>query len=291
MPAPSVEFSVVMPVYAGAEPSHFRRALESLADQTCPAAEVIVVEDGPLLPGHRTVLDDAAARMPTLRRIALPENRGAAAGNQAGLEAARSPWIAKADADDVNLPARFAVQAEALQQADAEGAPIDCLGAAMFEFDGGRPGEEAEHVVGMRSLPGSPAAIGRYVRRNSPINHPTAVYRRELALAVGGYRHQPYMEDYDLFARMLAAGARMRNLHEPLVLFRAGDEMLGRRRARGILSSERAMQKNLRDYGLVGPVESRINLAARTAFRMLPAPLLRRAYRELFHRKPGAAPA
>ncbi|QDQ96475.1 glycosyltransferase [Tomitella fengzijianii] len=281
-----IELSVVLPVYAGADPAHFRRALESLYAQTYPAAEVIIVEDGPLHPGHHEVLDEFAGRTPVPRRIVLPENRGAAAGNQAGLEAARFAWIAKADSDDVNLPARFAVQVEAIQQAERDGRPLDCVGSAMFEFDGGPAGEEADHVVGLRSLPCAPRALSRYARRNSPLNHPTVLYRRDLARSVGGYRHVPYMEDYDLFGRMLAAGARMANLPEPLVLFRAGDAMLGRRRAPGIFAAERTMQRNLRAYGLVGPIESRINLAARTAFRMLPAPLLRRAYRGLFHKHP-----
>lgn len=287
MSRPHIRLSVVMPVYAGADPQHFRRALESIYAQTHPACEVIVVEDGPLDPAHHAVLRDFAGRTPELRRVALPDNRGAAAANQAGIEAARCEWIAKADADDVNLPARFAVQAEALSTAEADGAPVDCLGSAMLEFEGGAPGEEADHVTGLRSLPGTPGAIARYARRNNPVNHPTAVYRRELALSVGGYRQVPYMEDYDLMARMLAAGARLRNLPEPLVLFRAGDAMLGRRRARGIFAAERTMQGNLRAYGLAGSVESRLNLAARTAFRLLPPPLLRLAYRGLFHRSRG----
>ena len=290
MRADEPRLSVVLPVYAGAGPEHFRRALESIYAQTYPACEVIVVEDGPLLDDHHRVLEDFSARTPPLRRIALPDNRGAAAANQAGLQAARCEWIAKADSDDVNLPARFAVQVEALRKADADGAPLDCLGSAMFEFDGGGPGEEADHVTGLRTRPGSPEEIARVMRRNNPMNHPTLVYRRETALAVGGYRPLPYMEDYDLMARMLAAGARMRNLPEPLVLFRAGDEMLGRRRAAGIFASERIMQRNLRSYGLSGPVESRVNLAARTAFRLLPAPVLRRAYSMLFHRRSERLP-
>ena len=90
------------------------------------------------------------------------------------------------------------------------------------------------------------------MRFNNPVNHPTAMYRRELALRVGGYPAMRFMQDYDLMARMLAGGARMMNLPEPLVLFRAGDGMLRRRSARGYLALERELQRNLRSYGLVG---------------------------------------
>ena len=51
------------------------------------------------------------------------------------------------------------------------------------------------------------------MRLNNPINNPTVVFRRQLALDVGGYADLRYMQDYDLFARMLAGGARAENLH------------------------------------------------------------------------------
>ena len=63
-----------------------------------------------------------------------------------------------------------------------------------------------------------------------------------------------FMQDYDLFARLLAGGARMTNLAEPLVLFRAGDTMRRRRSARGYLALELELQRRLRSYGLIGPV-------------------------------------
>lgn len=268
-----LELSVVMPVYAGADAAHFRRALESIYAQTYPAAEVIVVEDGPLTPAHYAVLDDFADSDPVLRRIALPVNGGAAAGNQAGLAAARHPWIAKMDSDDICLPERFERQAHAL----ADGS-LDLVGSAVSEFD-----DAEDNIIGVRRLPGSPAQIAAYARRNNPVNHPTVVYRRELALSVGGYQHLPYMEDYDLCARMLAAGARMRNLDESLMLFRAGADMLERRRSPGIFAAELQLQRNLRAYGLTSRTDMAVNIVARSTFRLLPAPVLRFAYKRMFH--------
>lgn len=276
--AGAIELSVVMPVYARADAAHFRRALESIYAQTYPAAEVIVVEDGPLTDAHYAVLDDFSDHHPPLRREVLPVNRGAAAGNQAGLCAARYPWIAKMDSDDIALPQRFECQVELLAAGH-----LDLVGSAMSEFDG----DEA-NIIGLRRLPASPEEVAMYVRTNNPVNHPTCVYRRELAIAVGGYQPLAYMEDYDLMARMLAAGARMRNLPEPLVLFRAGDEMLDRRRAKGIFASEVAMQRNLREYGLIGRVRMGVNIVARSTFRLLPAPVLKLAYKALFHDKSAA---
>ncbi len=263
--------SVVMPVYAGVDPGHLRRAVESVYAQTLAPAEVVIVADGPLTSALDAVIAEYADAVPPARRVDLPENKGAAAGNQAGLEAATMPWIAKMDADDVCLPERFATQVAALRTGG-----VDALGTAMHEFVG-----EESNIVGLRSLPEDPTA---YARMNSPINHPTVVYRRQLALDVGGYRHLPYMEDYDLFARMLAAGATLRNLPEPLLLFRAGDAMLSRRRSPGIHRAELAMQQGLVSYGLVSRPRAAFNLVSRTAFRLLPRRALAAAYRKLFHR-------
>lgn len=271
---PDIALSVVLPVYAGADPDHFRAALASVYAQTLRPVEILVVEDGPLTPAHYDVLAGFAGEQPPPRRITLPDNRGAAAANQAGLAAASCPWIAKADADDINEPDRFALQAAALSAGG-----WDLVGTAMTEFDDG-----TGTVIGVRSMPEAPADITRAARANNPFNHPTVVYRRDLALAVGGYGPPAHMEDYDLLARMLAAGARATNLPHALVRFRGGDAMLARRRSPGILRSELQMQRNLHEYGLISGPRMALNLALRTTYRLLPTQMLRWANRILFHR-------
>ena len=166
------------------------------------------------------------------------------------------------------VPHRFETQLAALAETGA-----DLCGAAMWEFD-----DDPERPTRLRTNPATHEAIARRMRFNNPINHPTAMYRRELALRVGGYPAMRFMQDYDLMARMLVGGARMTNLPEPLVLFRAGDGMLRRRSARGYLALERELQRNLRSYGLVGRGRAAVNLAIRGAFRVLPRWGLSRAY-------------
>jgi glycosyltransferase involved in cell wall biosynthesis len=205
--------------------------------------------------------------------VALPENRGAGVANDVGLRRARGTWIAKADADDVSLPHRFEVQLRAL-----EATASDVVGSAMDEFVG-----VETNVVARRPAPLTAEDIARRLRMNSPMNHPTAMYRRSLALAVGGYAELRHMQDYDLFARLHAAGARMTNLPESLVLFRAGEAMYARRTSRAMTGCEWSLQRNLRRYGVIGPVRRWSNLALRLTFRRLPRPLLRAAYRVLFH--------
>ena len=260
--------SALLPVHAGVRPSELAAALDSLDRQTRPAEEVVLVEDGPLTQEHGLILDRYAGSRPGVVRVRLETNQGAGVANEAGLRAATGTWIAKVDADDILLPHRFEAQLAALAETGA-----DVCGAAMWEFD-----QDPQHPTRLRTGPTSHDAIARRMRFNNPVNHPTSMYRRELAVRVGGYPRMRYMQDYDLFARMLVGGARMMNLPEPLVLFRAGDQMLGRRSARGYLRLERELQRNLRAYGLVGRGRSIVNLIVRGAFRVLPRWGLTRAY-------------
>ena len=267
-PSDHGDLSVLLPVHAGVEAPHLQAALASIAAQTLRAREILVVEDGPLTEAQHEVLDAFGAAHQELVRIALPVNGGAGVANQAGLEAASGAWIAKADADDILVPDRFERQVEVLRSTGA-----DLCGAAMWEFD-----DDPDHPVRLRVNPSGHDAIARRMRFNNPINHPTVVYRRALAVEVGGYPPMRFMQDYDLFARLLVGGARMVNLEDPLVRFRAGDTMRKRRSARGYLRLELELQRRLHSYGLVGPVTMMRNLGVRWTFRLLPQRLIRAAY-------------
>jgi hypothetical protein len=54
----------------------------------------------------------------------------------------------------------------------------------------------------------------------SPLVHPSVLMRRDPALAVGGYRDLGWPEDYDLWLRLFAAGARFGKVLRVLTLWR-----------------------------------------------------------------------
>jgi glycosyltransferase involved in cell wall biosynthesis len=268
--------SVLIPVHAGIDPAHLARALESIAAQTCPVDEVVLVEDGPLSDDHHAAIFAAEPTLPDLVREVLPVNRGAGVANQTGLLRCSGTWVLKADADDISLPDRLQRQLAHVRETGA-----DVCGAAMWEFRGAE-----DDVISVRTPPLGHDDIVRRMRWNNPMNHPTTLYRADLARAAGGYGDLRYMQDYDLFARMLCGGARFANAAEPLVLFRAGDDVLARRRSPAMRRCEWELQGNLRRYGVVGPVRRYANFAARQGARMLPAPAMARLHRSLFSRAP-----
>jgi glycosyltransferase involved in cell wall biosynthesis len=269
-----VTISALLPVHAGVDPMHLSRALQSLVDQTRKPNELILVEDGPLTEAHHAVIEHVLASPPfTVEILRLATNCGAGVANGTGLRRARGEWIAKADADDINMPERLERQLEFVLTRR-----VDVCGSAMAEFEGSE-----DNVTAIRANPSDHKRIARRMRINSPVNHPTAFYRREAALAVGGYSDMRFMQDYDLWARMLVDGSTFANMPDPLVKFRAGEDMYRRRTSVTMNRCEWTLQWNLRHYGIIGTAWVWPNLLTRLIFRRLPTPLLRAAYRLLLH--------
>jgi glycosyltransferase involved in cell wall biosynthesis len=272
-------FSVLLPVYDGDDAVHFRRAIASAtAEQVRRPDELVVVRDGPVGDAISEVLATltAADGAPDLvsgvpvRVVNLARNLGLALALQAGLSACRYEIVARVDADDVSRPERFAIQVPLIEGG------LDLVGSAIVEFD------VEESTAGIvRVPPLTQAAIETYARFLSPFNHPSVVYRRAAVQAAGGYRHLPLMEDYWLFARMLANGARVANVAEPLVLYRVGAGAYRRRGGLRLLRSEVRLQLQLRRDHFTSTAQCARNIVVRGGYRLVPHGLRRRMYRAL----------
>lgn len=279
-------FSVLLPVYRGDNPTYFARALRSVStDQSLRPSEVVIVRDGPVPVGLERLIDasldgEAVGGVPAVA-VRIAHNRGLAGALAEGLTACRHEIVARADADDISLPGRFAAQLP-LVAGEGGGAPLDLLGAAIQEF------ETDERAPGMvRVLPGEADEIRRVARFRDPFNHPTVVYRTTAVAAAGGYQTLAKMEDYWLFARMLMQGARVANLDAPLVLYRVGAGAYRRRGGLAMLRSEIALQRAFVASGFVSPVQGARNVAVRGGYRLVPTPIRKAAYRVMIRGKEG----
>ena len=217
MCAPS--YAVLMSCYAKDRPEWLSLALESMAAQTVPPAEVVLVFDGPLTEGLVAVVDAFDAAHPGLLvRVPLERNVGLGPALNAGLLRCSCEVVARMDADDFSRPARLERQLAKL----AEG--YDMVGCNATEFSGDVDSPNSERV-----MPETHDEIVRFAKRRAPFVHPAFVVRRPAIEAVGGYRSVPYAEDFDLFIRLLKAGSRGYNLQEPLVAVRVDDDVYRRR--------------------------------------------------------------
>lgn len=268
-------FTLLLPVYARDDPAQLVRAFRSAVDeQTLRPTEALIVRDGPIPDELAAVVDELIATSPVRARLLpLPENVGLADALTAGLAACSHDVVARMDADDVALPERFAKQLALLDTG------FDLIGSGLYEFE-----DDEAVTIGVRTPPTGETHIKRYARFHDPFNHPTVVYRRAAVEAAGGYVPVGLMEDYWLFARMLASGARAENIPEPLVKYRVGAGAYARRGGLNQLKAELRLQRLMRRAGFTTPAEMIRNVLVRGGYRLVPEGLRKIAYRSLLQR-------
>ena len=265
--------AVLMSLYRSTDAGELSLALESVTAQTRPADDIVIVFDGPVSEAVETLVQGFVDKQKAARTVRLEANVGLGKALNAGLETIEADYVARLDSDDAAKPERFAAQLAYLKAHPK----VAALGTAVEEF---------EHSLGdggaIRRLSTNP---NEYVKINSPLNHPSVMFRTEAVKSVGGYQHVPFMEDYDLWARLIADGHELANLEEPLTYLRVSEDQMRRRSSGETRAAERTMQQNLVRYGLVSKPRAVFNLVARNAYRALPIGVTKRVYSHLFHRE------
>lgn len=260
----------MLPVYAEDDPSHLDQALNSVLRQSSPPDQLVIVEDGPLPETLRNVLDGRLGRfdLPTLR-VHLKNNVGLGLALAQGLNSCNFDLVARMDADDIARPERFERQ-EKFMRANPD---VVLLGSNVEEFRS-HPGDLGR----LRHPPETDDGIRRGARTRNPFNHMSVIFRKHSVQGVGGYRHRPGFEDYDLWLRLLKQPGQVANLGEVLVDVRVGSGMLSRRRGMRYLQSELEFLFDCRRQGLISTVDMARSALARIPARLMPAGALERMY-------------
>jgi glycosyltransferase involved in cell wall biosynthesis len=268
-----------MACYHGDEASQLRDSIDSVtSDQTRRPDEVVLVVDGPVSEALDAEIIAAYRDAPVPIVVhRLPRNGGLGPALNAGLALCRHEIVARQDADDPSLPERFERQVPLVE------AGFDVVGSALREFHTSPADPSGDGVV--RVPPLTEAAIERGARFHQPVFHPTVVVRRAAVQAVGGYEDLPSLEDYWLFGRLLAAGARFANVAEPLVAYRIGAGAYARRGGLELLRSELELQRRFHRLGFTTAPQYARNVVVRGGYRLVPEGLRRTAYRALIARR------
>ena len=206
-----------MPVRNGS--STLAVAVESVRAQTHCDWELVIIDD------HSTdstpaILAEIAASDPRVTVIPNPVN-GIATALDAGCAVSRGEWIVRMDADDLMLPERIERQL-AFAHSNSGLGVISC----MVRYGGDQPGYAA-HVEWLNSLD-SPELISLRRFVESPVAHPSVMFRRSLLETHGGYRNGDFPEDYELWLRWLAAGVPFGKCPETLLVWNDLPDRLSR---------------------------------------------------------------
>jgi glycosyltransferase involved in cell wall biosynthesis len=204
-----VDVAVIIPAF-NAGP-YLDQTLASVAGQTCPPAAVVVADD--------RSEDDTAERARRWRGrlpievLRLERNAGPGPARDRAIQVADASLLAILDADDLLLPDHLEVMAAAHQRAPG------LVSAQELSWAPGRGPDLARRRVRPAPVPTDPQAQLAALLQRNYVNFP--LFSRELYQASGGFRERFRVgEDWDLWIRMLRAGARITETSHPTALHR-----------------------------------------------------------------------
>lgn len=105
--------SVIIPTYNRAR--ELAEAIRSVREQTHPATEILVVDDG-----STDETGNLYQRMPAPIRYLRIEHAGVSAARNAGIRNAKGEWVAFLDSDDEWLPNKLARQFDCVRRTNAQ---------------------------------------------------------------------------------------------------------------------------------------------------------------------------
>ncbi len=216
--APAI--SILLPFRNAA--STIEECLHSIQGQTCGNYELIAVNDNSS-DASVAILQTYARDNPKIELRHNPSSGLVSALNY-GLEHCSSQLIARMDADDRMSPHRLQLQYDFMQQ----NPDITALGsfARLFPEEIIQAGFR-EYMRWQNSCI-TPRDIADEIYIESPLVHPSVMFRRDPVIQLGGYRVGQFPEDYDLWLRIHHAGLQMAKLPEELLDWRDYPERTSR---------------------------------------------------------------
>lgn len=204
-----MDVAVIIPAF-NAGP-YLDQTLASVAGQTSPPAAVVVADDGSD--------DDTAERARRWRGrlpievLRLEGNAGPGPARDRAIQVTDASLLAILDADDLLLPDHLEVMVAAHQRAPG------LVSAQELSWAPGHGLDLARRRVRPTPVPTDPQAQLVALLQRNYVNFP--LFSRELYQAAGGFRERFRVgEDWDLWIRMLRAGARITDTSHPTALHR-----------------------------------------------------------------------
>ena len=265
-----IKFSVIIPVYFGDKASFFRKAINSIINQTLPPDEVIISIDGPISEDLREEIKDIKANK-IFSILDQKINKGVGVARKEAIKIAKYDVIALMDSDDISLESRFEKQLKIISEAKAE-----VVGSWIEEF------ENIPNDLGsIRKLPTTHDEIYEFGKFRMPVNNVTLMFTKKAYVRVGGYSEQRNSEDWNLIARMLAKGIIFHNIPEVLVYARAGESMVTRRRSYSHFINELKVFPEMYSLKYINLFHLIANILIRVLLRVLPQKLTSLTYRKI----------
>lgn len=204
-------------------------ALNSIAGQTYPSLEIVLIDDAST-DSSKEVAEafarDLAKSRPDLARrflrLRFPRNVGHAGSLTTGLFLSRGEFVAHQDADDISHPRRFEKQVAFLTHNPG----VDLVGTLYAGFPDRYPDQTEPPAPWIRF---GDEILTQYQRGGHALCHGTLLMRGALFDRVGGYnRRYGKAVDYEWISRLILQGVRADNIPEVLYYRRRHETQMSR---------------------------------------------------------------
>ncbi|MCC3733298.1 glycosyltransferase [Rouxiella badensis] len=260
-------FSVLISLYNKEKPEYLYECLESLDKQILKPDETVIFYDGFISKELDDVVNEFLVSL-NIQKVISKDNIGLGLALSEGLKFCSHNIVARMDTDDICINTRFSKQIPMFKQ-DKN---LALLGSAVEEFD-----EKGETRIKM--LPLDYESIKKYALMKNPFNHMSVIFRKDKILEVGGYSHHLYMEDYNLWLRLIEVGESLKNIPDVLLRVRVNSDMVKRRKGLVYIKSEIQLLRLKLKLKIHTPSSSIASFVVRSVPRVLPTNLLSALYK------------
>lgn len=266
-----------MPIYIKEKPEYLAESLNSILDkQSILPTEVVIVQDGPITPEIKNVLDQYCNLYPNVMRCyELKKNMGMGYAMNFGLNKCSYDWVFRMDSDDISKPNRFEKQIQMIQSNK-----YDVIGSSIAEFN-----QYVGDINQLRVLPQNHSDIIKMMIYRNPINHMSVAFNKKMAISAGGYWSKRFFEDYNLWYEMSKINATFFNINEVLVDARIGNNMLDRRSGYQYFLYELQLLKKFKGDGFINSFQYLVLFLMKLSARIIPLSLLKVVYKYFLRNK------
>ncbi|WP_218947110.1 glycosyltransferase [Acinetobacter sp. YH1901136] len=271
-------FSILLSLYHKENPQALHQCFESIwCNQTIQPNEIILVLDGPVGEELTQCVEkwQQAIGQP-LQVIPLSQNVGLGKALNEGLKHCSNEWVFRMDTDDICKADRFEKQIQFIK----ENPDVVLFGGQILEFD-----QMPNDSTAIKSVPTTHTDIKKFAQKRCPFNHMTVAYKKSVIQELGGYQHHLFMEDYNLWLRVISRGYKVANLSEVVLYARVGNGMHARRKGLEYIKSEKQLLNLKKQLKLQNPLSANALFIIRSFFRLLPSNLLGKIYNTLLRTK------
>ena len=253
------DFTVVIPIYIRNDPLLFKNCIKSVLANTLLPNKIIIIVDGPISDKLNQEVN-YCKNISNVLVLRFKKHKGLTFALNYSIKKVETTWVARMDGDDFCMPNRFYNQISHLKKNNH----LMLLGSNIIEYD-----PILKKKI-LKKVPISYSEILNFYKIRNPFNHMTVIFNTKFFKNIGGYPDLFLKEDYGLWIKFIASGAKVENLDTSYVKVDAGDNLYKRRSGYKLVLSEYKLQKFFYQKGLKSLIRMHLDFIIRGSIFMLP---------------------